>query len=479
MLESRTEFCWYRSALLICGIFQFIHVVALPIMITYDGSLYIQYSEAFFAPNFLLNWDFLRTPLFPLLIKVFSTLFGDHPLTMIFLNTSLGFAGTWLLSAAVKREGYPKLAAGVFMLLSLYPIQITYQHTLLSDVGIYFCLAALINVTLSRPATLWRKTALLVAVITLSYYFRPNLLYLGPIMALLYLLQILRGSEAGNWWNLATRISRQALLHGALVALLPFILAQPWKLLARMKDPREIQNRMDEQLFFGLFNQLVIQPGDPLLDPQFSAEYQALIDRQLVNGHLPLDGVGGNIVDVVFPKQPYFAQHSSFLRQVCEHPLRYSKGVARTGLLFMGFQGHNWPENRPFMHCVLPLEAHAEATILMCPATLDATVRAHYSQKTGNSFIGNILLALNSLYDVLVIIASIVTLAGLAWSLWRADVRLFAFTGMWFAFIMMYVLALMAGERYAFPGFCVALMNLFLVPAWILNSMRARSSQKI
>ena len=97
-------------------------------------------------------------------------------------------------------------------------------------------------------------------------------------------------------------------------------------------------------------------------------------------------------------------------------------------------------------------------------------VRAHYSQKTGKSLIGSALAGINPLYDRLVILGSFFSLIGMCVAIYRADARLFVFTGMWFAFVMMHALALLSYERYAFPAFSVALMNLIVVPAWIYRS---------
>lgn len=458
---------FYKRAFIACAIFQLIHIAALPIFVTFDGSLYIQLSDTLFSPNFIKDWDFLRVPLFPFLIKVFSILFGQHPLSMILLNSLLGFCGSWMLASAVKREGFPRLGAATLLILSLYPILITYQHTLLSDVGIFCCLAGLMNVSLMPVANLKKKTLFMTAAIGISYYFRPNLLFLGPIMALFYFLQVCRGGQGGNWLAILKRCSRPALLHSAIVLIVPFILAQPWKYLARLQDPEAIQKRMDEQLFFGMFNQMVIHPNDPLLNPDFSARYQALINSSLVNGHLPLDGIGGGIINLAFEQMPNYSKNTSFLKQVIEHPMRYAKGAGRTFLLFCGFQGHNWPENRPFLGAVLPKDDFAEATILMCPPTLDATMRAHFSQKTGKSVVSTFLRGLNLVYDYLVILGAFVTLSGLAVAIFRSDVQLFVYTGLPFAFIMMHALALLAGDRYAFPGFSVMLMNLVVCPVLI------------
>ena len=469
--SERNRHLFYSRALFLCVVFQVLHMIALPIMITWDGCLYIALSKTLFHENFVKEWDFLRVPLFPLSIKVFFGLFGEHPMSIIFLNSLFGFLGIWMLGSAVEREGYPKASAAAILLMSVYPILVTYQHTLLSDVGIFCCLSALINVTLWRPRRMWHKTAALVFIVTVSYYFRPNLLYMGPVMAVLSLLFMSQSAGGAGWRSLIGKISRPMLLHAMLAASLPFVLSMPWQYLASMQDPAALKNRMNDQFIVGLFNQMIVHPGDPLVGPELSPKFQELINNSLVDGHLALDGIGGSILDTAMKRRDYFSENTSFLRVISTHPLRYAKGALRTTLLFCGIQGHYWQENRPFMQWVMPKEANTDAIIGNCPPWLEATVRAHFSQKTGTSILGQRLMALEPIFDILVILGSAIAIVGLFVGLKRADLRLMTFTLMPAAFIGMHVLALLSYERYAFPTFTVALVNLIVCPILIFDGL--------
>ncbi len=404
------------------------------------------------------------------MLKFSFWMLGEQPIAVLALNTLLGFIGIWALADAIKREGCPNIAAAAIGLLTFYPILITYQHTLLTDSGIFCCLAVMLNATLWRCGFVWQKTAVLVAAITFSYYFRPNLLYMGPVMAVLSALLLSSIDTAQPGWRALFRgMTRRAALHAALVMILPFILSWPWKYLAEQQEPGAMKKRLDSTLVVFIFNQLVVHPGEPLVGPELSPKFEALINDRLKGGHLPLDGIGGSVMDLALQRADYFSEHSSLAHEFSLQPVRYSKGVVRTTLLFCGFQGASWPENKPFMRYVMPAEKYSDATLMSAPQ-MEPEMRAHFTQKTGCSVISRVLPKLNPLYDILVILGSIAGIIGLLVGVCRADVPLIVFTAMPAAFIAMHALTLLSGERYAFPVYGMALANLVFCPVRIFSS---------
>ncbi len=244
---------FYLAALILSALFQVMHILALPLLITCDGSHYVEMSRMLTTTRFFPEWDFLRGPLYPGAIKVFFRLMGEHPMTMVGMHALAGFCGIWMLGAAIRREGFPRLAAAVILLLSAYPILITYQHTLLSDIGTFCCLSAMVNVMLWRPKVLWHKTAAVVLVMTSSYYFKPDLIYVAPAAGIMYLLQMADSGTSSGWRFLIKGISKRALMHATIAVVIPFVLALPWSYLASKQDPAALERP-----------QMTVHPGDPL-----------------------------------------------------------------------------------------------------------------------------------------------------------------------------------------------------------------------
>ncbi len=442
-------------------------MVALPICVPWDGSLYVQLSTVLSTSKFTAEWDFLRGPLFPAMIKVCFRLFGTHAMTMVALNSALGYLGAWLLGNAVKRQGFPRAGGVIMLLLCLYPILLTYQHTLLSDAGIFCCVAAMFNAAAWQTPDRGRKSAVLIAVITISYYFRPNLIYLGPVLAGVYLIEMCANAAPCAWRQIVRGLTKRAILHGALVLAAPFILAMPWKYLAAQQNPLAMQQRQADVFAVGLFNQLVIHPEDEIVGPSLAPAFQQVIDRALVNGHLPLDGLGGGSQNISAQRSSHFLSGWDFIRQVRLHPVRYAKGVGRTVLLFCGLPGHNCVENKLFLSLVTPTAANAPSMIFMLPPSIDAEWREKLAQRTGVSEINRVVALLDPVYDVLVFIGMLMTFAGFFVGLYRGDWRLLSVTAPALAFIGMYALVLLSADRYAFPVYAIALANLIYVPILI------------
>ena len=98
----------YRCALWFAALFHLAHVPSLPLVMGYDGFLYVRLAEILGRPQFATEWDYLRTPLFPCFLKVAFWLLGRQALAAIAVSSLLGFVGVWMLSAAVRRMGHPR-----------------------------------------------------------------------------------------------------------------------------------------------------------------------------------------------------------------------------------------------------------------------------------------------------------------------------------------------------------------------------------
>jgi hypothetical protein len=185
MRDSQTRRS-YWVALWLTVIICVAELVSLPVVVTFDGYWYAKLAEILGTARFGAEWDYLRTPLFPALLKLFFWLFGRQPLAVSALQMALGFSGIWLLGAALMRTHRTLEAAIVFPLLALFPTLVTYEHALLTEVGTFAFMALLLYVVtapISRPE--WRVAGI-AGVLALGYYYRASFLYISPVVALVY-----------------------------------------------------------------------------------------------------------------------------------------------------------------------------------------------------------------------------------------------------------------------------------------------------
>jgi len=443
----------YRHAFLLSILFQVIHCLALPIVVTWDGFLYVDLADVIGTTRFPNDWDFLRTPLFPVLLKMAFSLLGKHALAVIGLNTLLGFLGVICLGHTIRRVGSPIAGALVIILLTFYPILITYQHCLLSDAGNFCCLAILISLFFWHPRSRYARTSALILGITFAYYFRPNLLYLSVVIGFLEGLRIVK---ARSHFEKSRR--KSAIVQATMILLIPFVLAMPWKRLSY-----ESRARQEDILCLGVFAQVVIPPDDELIGSA-GDKYRECIRAGLIDGRLPMDGLRGSMQEIALERNR--ANNGISLASVfCKYPIRYLKGGIRTSLLFLG-----WPassaENKAFRNFCMKT-TRSDAVLLTEPPQLDPALREEFSQKSDTSIVARWLQKLDPAYDVLVGLGAIFTIIGSIVGFRRRDFRMLAFGLIPLGYLGMHVVILLSADRYGFPNYCIFLANLIAMPIWI------------
>ena len=294
----------YRLAFAFAILFHLAHLISLPILITYDGHLYVDLADVLGTNRFPRDWDFLRTPLFPLALKLSFWLFGKQPLAVIGLQSIFGFLGIWSLSATIKRLGHPLVAAASMVLLTLHPTVVAYEHSLLSEIGTFFFLSLTLNLLLWKPThSPVLKTVSLVFVLTAGYYYRPTILYLSPLLAVLYGLSLLLPVKSFRElprWRAARKMYISVALHACAVLIFPFLAAHPWQ------QQLDKTNRKGGQLVLFLIKQAVIPQSDPIWGGS-ALVYEEAITASKVNGRLP---VGGLRNDLWFPVFNTVHQHA-------------------------------------------------------------------------------------------------------------------------------------------------------------------------
>lgn len=450
----------YRYSLYFCGAITLLHTVSLPVLVTYDGHLYVDLADVLGSNRFPADWDFLRTPLYPLGLKLAFWLLGKQPLSVIALGGLLGFLGIWSLGAAVKEMGYPRAAAAGVVSATLYPTLVAYEHCLLSETGTFFFIALIVRAIVWMPERRsWQlKTSVLTALLAGGFYFRPTFLYLAPVVGGLLLFSTLcdQARLKGSWHALERSLIARAGLQLGVVVAVPFLLAAPWN------RAMSQTNRAGEVLLFGLIKQAAIPPGDPALGGA-ATPYERAIQGSTVNGRLDVGGVRSGVALEVWAAMPpaqLQAAGALFRRMVLQHPVRYLKGVVRTVLLFAGVPALE-SENALFKDAVL----HAPGSnIFPGPARLEEAIGKQFSQTRRAPVIGRLLQFIDPLYEVLIFFGFALAASAALVGIVRTDLPLLAFSLVPGAFLAMHALLLLSLDRYAFPVYPVLLFGLAFLP---------------
>src|SRR5690242_10301061 len=209
--------------------------MTLPLVVSYDGMEYAHLANVLSGRSVISHWDFYRTPLFPLALNRAFWLGGEQPKSALFVTTLFGTAGILLAGFIVRKVAGATSGAVALMLMVFYPVLVGYQHMLLSETGIFFWIALLLwSLVCLAPASKEGVIGVpcwIALVIALGYYWRPTIVYLGPVAALAFLC-ILLLSPAGHrpYSELLgkLRANRDLIMGGLIIAFAPFILAYPW-----------------------------------------------------------------------------------------------------------------------------------------------------------------------------------------------------------------------------------------------------------
>ena len=438
-------------------------LVSLPVVVTFDGYWYAKLAEILGTARFGAEWDYLRTPLFPALLKLFFWLFGRQPLAVSALQTALGFSGIWLLAAALRRLDRTLEAAILLPLLALFPTLVTYEHALLTEVGTFTLVALLLYVVtapMSRPE--WRVAGI-AGVLALGYYFRASLLYISPVVALVYALGAFQQQAADCH---PERRTHSRILAGSLIVMLaPVLIAYPWQ-----SNPR-VSLRNANVLLYGLVKQAVVPLNDPLWSNSQSL-YAEAINQSLNHGEFPLGGVKDELVYAPVESLHDYAPHATsvLVRAVLRYPRRYIAGCVRTALLFTEMY---MPEsdNAIFRTAVLS----GGGSVLTPHPPGFPPLDTEMAQRPNPSLFGHFLLAMAPLYDALVCCGLVATLALIVVGFWRRDAATLAFGIIPAAFLLLNIALLTSQDRTAAPVYPILLVNLVSLPRLLgAGSIRGR-----
>ncbi|HYF48835.1 MAG TPA: glycosyltransferase family 39 protein [Planctomycetota bacterium] len=465
---DRTRWIW-RGALIFSAVFHLLHYIALPVLITVDGADYILLGRLAAALNFSEEYYFARPPLYPLLIEYSTRLLGRNAMAVQVPNLLLGFGAIWLAGTALKALNFPRAAAGLVVLLTLYPTFAAYEHCVLTETGSVFFLFLTIwlLVRSARNEHDWRWSIVLGVVLGISYHHRPTLLYLAPVWAVLRMFQLRGVIDRGHilpW--------KQALSHAAAIMALGIVIALPWQIVMSRSEERHAGG---ELLLIFLLKQAVLPPDDPLL-ADIREDYEQGIADATVGGRLDAAGIHQYTLrrfqeKVTIPKRPEGSR--IFIDAVATYPGRYIDAVWRTALLLCGAATAD-DENGLFTSLVIS-EVNHGGKVLAPRHPLYVQLQHDFAQRTNDTHISRTLERLRGFYAVLLMIAVLMNIIVVIAAVFVPRLRpawLFALPAL--AFLVMHAIVLFATTRYAFPVYPLLLANLILIPALLVNREQAQ-----
>jgi hypothetical protein len=194
-------------------VFGFFHALALPLTVTPDGLVYLNLSDLFGTPDLPAHWHFARTPLFPLTLKVGTTVLGRQANAVVGVLSFLGIATVLVVGATTRILAGPVAGAVVILLVTWCPSFVAFQHHALSEIGtaFFFALLVLMLIWPSRNSSShWGKVVALILILSLGYHWRSSMLVMAPISALLFFLTVWRIDREGcarRWGGCWSRLA--------------------------------------------------------------------------------------------------------------------------------------------------------------------------------------------------------------------------------------------------------------------------------
>ncbi len=232
--------------------------------ITYDGYYYYELSSAFGRLSFS-DWDFARTPIFPLMLYLSDKFNLTSLPNFVYLNSALIFISLSLLVELSLRSQINIKRPIIIIAGALLPSIIVYQHGLLSEASLIFITTLIFWISATEWRSVSKKYALLLVVMVAAYYIKPHFKYyaVGVFLLNFFLFDFDRFKSAG--------VGRVKYVRWPLVATLAFFIAiQPWEKALKQSG------RMAALNFFPLMMG-VVPVDEKYLGPKH-AEYAAMIN---------------------------------------------------------------------------------------------------------------------------------------------------------------------------------------------------------
>jgi 4-amino-4-deoxy-L-arabinose transferase-like glycosyltransferase len=448
----------YLIALFTSAIFQVVHLVFLPLVISPDGLEYVSLSRVLGSSEFLTHWGFFRMPLYPWLLRATFSAFGQNAITALIPGTALGFLGIWVLAFEVRRSAGPLFGAAVLVVLSIYPVLVAYQHTVLTEAGTFSLLAIIVALLLrlTRNGIRAVPVALLALALTAGYLFRATLIVIVPAaMALVCLVSWVEGHRSGAM--IRSRLVARGIVCALLVGCLPIA---SWRLWVANGRSVPVNRAFGYTLLLYLASERVISVDDPMMAAERTA-YQAAITTARPLSVLALPE------EVLTVLRAHEQDGTSIFRRVIRsNPRGYLIGAARTAIVFAGIRTSS-SDNHLFTSNVLSLSVPQSKCV--CPTEMRGEFDRAFRRSGSRTPLHYLLKILYPMYGPLVVLGWLFTVSALLIGMWRLDLRLLVVSVVPITFAIGHIALVFGLDRFAVPIFPIVLANLCVVGYWIAH----------
>jgi hypothetical protein len=447
-----------------------IHVVlafTLPLLITFDGVGYIHMADIIGTNRFATDWNALRTPLYPAVLKVSFGLIGRTAAAPLALNAVMGFCAVLLIGLVVVRFCGRVAGALAIVALSLFPTLVTFEHAALTETGTLFFVALIVFAVTLRPATT-RVQRLRIATLAFAlgagYLWRQNIGYLAPLVCVA--LWFLRSRQPQR--------ARALLLEIAVVLLTPAAAAVIW---GHIVDQRESRSIM---LAYGAAKQALLPQDDPMFADGTRADYNEGIRRSLAPDGtfysgltlLPCDRVMRHIRSRIPDNElPRF-----FVKSAIKYPRRYASAVFRT---WMAYAGATVTEDEILLFSRTIIAPGSSGGFINAGPVEVPNIRADFATRKVDTRLSQLVWELEPAYRWLTFVGFFVTLIGTLYALAVRNFGTVVFFGAPVAYLVPSALLLCSVARYAAVVHPLFLVTLIVGPVLLIRRSVARARTRM
>lgn len=311
----------FRVSLVLFVVLKLVLMSSLPLIVTYDSMHYLALSELWDGTRSWDEWHFGRTPAFPYYLRSISRIFGLHGGTFITCNTLMGIATGGFLALLLRRHVGRIPAIGFLALMLAHPLQVGYEHVLLTEATTACMLALIMLIAATRTDAPISYSFLIGSVVGLAYMTRQT--FVAMIIPVL-LVSALMHRKPGRTYR--------AMFAAVLVGSIGYAgMTVRWQRFSAEHDSRGI----GYLLFLGALNY-------GLIDSSIEEFAPARVVYDNLRHEVPEPGDAGytdlHIMTIRRIADRSFARHAGSIAvySLLANPLQYVKAVAQNLRLLYG-----------------------------------------------------------------------------------------------------------------------------------------------
>lgn len=428
--------------------FQFINFLSFSPILTNDSGGYLELADILFTPLFFDEWNFHRTPLFPLSYYFLSKLIGDSVNSVHltpFLYGIVGILFNYLSARLFFKSKFVSLLFLVF--ISIHPYTIIFQNTFLLESGIYAFLSAIFYYQILFLKTNRFKNLVFSAIlIGFGYYLK------SPILVLIVFQFLLVCFFVFKIWNSESTV--RLVFRVLTIVCIPLLIIAPWKFHPIIKEREWKAGSID--ILQGLLAQEVFVVDDDRVS-DFKTNYlSAIQEKNLFQAQRP-DGLltTREFYPMLAALENHYKEKKSnmlfeFVSIVFKNPKNYFIGLKNNIILFSHLKEGDGGATM-ILGEFLAMEKAWVDIYHPDPVKMEALKSKYGIEITGNSAMKYYLRLGMIIFRILIPVSFFLLIPIFFWDIWKRNlisIYALAFLVFW---ILIFLLPLSGQERYIVP----------------------------